>query len=585
MRILGYEITKAADLATSKTPVDADTVARVSGQINDVTDHGPGVPMSPVGTQEEPRRWDYQPGRNVATQPRTYEAFSFDLLRSMCDGYDIARLAIEARKSEMRGLSWSIRPKAKRGISRSERKQREVDLEEAVVEVESFFHSPNKEDDFGTWLAMWLEDLFTIDAATIYLRPNRAGGLYGLEIIDGSTIKPIIDEYGRPPLPPLPAYDQVIKGVVYGEFTREQIVYAPYHQRTRSPYGYPPMEWVMLTVNRALRRQTLDMSLYSAGTIPAQWYKVPKEWTDSQLSELQRIFDEILTGNDEARAKVRFVPGGEGTGPVDMHKEPTNEVEQWLMHVTASAFGTSAFELGFEPSGSGLGGAGFGEASRENRIMRGTKPLANHIKRILDGVIAGPLGQPEVEFGWDDLEEEQDPDKVAIADKAYWSIGALSTDEIRDERMDRDPIGLEHTVDSASISLVSDLLDGPKPIPPGLAPSAGFPPEATEDTEEDRETPEVAEDPGVPDASGGDPGLDGMEKRSAEIRQWRKKAMRRVKEGKDPSAFVAEAIPEDEQAMIKADLAGAVTAAEVSDVFAKRGGTAIPLARRGSAGS
>lgn len=579
-----FDIEKAADSPASKATIDEDTVARVSGAVNDRTDQGPGVPTTPVGTQAEPRRWDYQPGRNVTTSPRTYEKYGFDTLRDMCDAYDIARLAIEARKAEMRGLSWSIRPVPKRGISRAERKERETSLEPNITEVETFFKSPNKEDDFGTWLSMWLEDLFVIDAATIYLRPARNGSLYGLEIVDGSTIKPLIDEYGRPPLPPIPAYDQVIKGVVYGAYTRDQLIYAPFHQRTRSPYGYPPMEWVMLTVNRALRRQTLDMSLYSAGTIPAQWYKVPKEWSDNQLKELQEIFDEILSGNDEARAKVRFVPGGEGTGPVDMHKEPTNEVEQWLMHVTAAAFGTSAFELGFEPSGSGLGGAGFGEASRENRIMRGTKPLAMHIKRILDGVIAGPLGQPEVEFGWDDLDEEQDPDKVAMADKTYWSMGAISTDEIRDERMDRDPIGLDHTIDSANVVLVSDLLAGPKPVPPALAPFAGVPPEPTEDTGEDRDTPEAPEDPGTVDASGGDPGLEDMEKRSVELRQWRRKAMRRVKEGKDPAHFVGEAIPPEEQEMLKADLAAAVTTADVADAFAKVGGSAIPLARRQSAG-
>ena len=46
---------------------------------------------------------------------------------------------------------------------------------------------------------MLLEDLLVIDAATIYPRLTRGGSLYSLDVIDGSTITPLIAEDGRSP--------------------------------------------------------------------------------------------------------------------------------------------------------------------------------------------------------------------------------------------------------------------------------------------------------------------------------------------------------------------------------------------------
>jgi hypothetical protein len=60
---------------------------------------------------------------------------------------------------------------------------------------------------------MLLEDLLVIDAATIYPRYSRAGGLYSLDVIDGATIKPLIGEDGRAPDAPDPAYQQILQGV------------------------------------------------------------------------------------------------------------------------------------------------------------------------------------------------------------------------------------------------------------------------------------------------------------------------------------------------------------------------------------
>ena len=58
--------------------------------------------------------------------------------------------------------------------------------------------------------------MLVIDAATLYPRYNRGGSLYALDVIDGATIKVLIDENGRTPAPPDPAYQQILHGRAQG---------------------------------------------------------------------------------------------------------------------------------------------------------------------------------------------------------------------------------------------------------------------------------------------------------------------------------------------------------------------------------
>ena len=66
---------------------------------------------------------------------------------------------------------------------------------------------------------MWLEDMLVIDAVTLYPRYTRGGDLYAVDVIDGSTITPLVADDGRTPEPPDPAYQQVLHGVPAADFS------------------------------------------------------------------------------------------------------------------------------------------------------------------------------------------------------------------------------------------------------------------------------------------------------------------------------------------------------------------------------
>ncbi len=54
----------------------------------------------------------------------------------------------------------------------------------------------------------------------------------------GATIKVLLDGSGRRPLPPDPAYQQVLKGIPAVDYAADELLYAPRNPRTSHVYGY-----------------------------------------------------------------------------------------------------------------------------------------------------------------------------------------------------------------------------------------------------------------------------------------------------------------------------------------------------------
>lgn len=71
------------------------------------------------------------------------------------------------------------------------------------------------------------EELRVIDAPVPYKRRTRGGALYALEVLDGGTIKRLIDDWGRPPQPPARPISRHEKKMT--------IVYVLRHEETHIP--------------------------------------------------------------------------------------------------------------------------------------------------------------------------------------------------------------------------------------------------------------------------------------------------------------------------------------------------------------
>lgn len=393
-------------------PIDlSDMVARITSTVTGW--FGPHEPPAPIAQQSEGRQFDYPVGVNLQRRPRHAEYTAFEQLRALADNFDILRMVIETRKDQLCALKWGIRPIDK-----------DIEASEVHKKAEQFFRLPDKEHTWDEWLRMLLEDLFVIDAPCVYLRKTNGGQLYAVEPVDGATIKRIVDERGRTPFPPMPAYQQVLKGVPASNYTREELIYKPRNVRTNKLYGFSPVEQIILTVNIALRRQTSILEYYQSGTVPDALAGVPEGWTQKQIETFQLYWDSIMEDTATKR-KLKFVPGELSKNFVTTKQPPLKDMyDEWLARVTCYCFSIEPTPFVAQVNRS------VAETSREQSLTEGLQPSKLWVKSVIDGILALHLGMPDAEFYWDE-EAEIDAKTQAEINKIYLDAKVLHPDEVR----------------------------------------------------------------------------------------------------------------------------------------------------------
>ena len=354
---------------------------------------GPSAPQAPGAPAEVAgRQWDFPSGFNLNVAARAYEAFSFADLRALAEAYDLLRLVIETRKDQIERLTWTIRAKSGRSVDPAQ-----------MARVEKFFASPDGAHDFSAWMRMILEDLFVIDAPALWCERDRSGSLIALHPLDGATIKPVLDAWGRTPRPfvqnggkvyPV-AFQQILKGLPAIDYSVRDLLYRPRNVRAHRAYGFSPVEQVMATVNIGLKRQLSQLSYYSEGNIPESLIGVPDAWTPDQIKNFQDYWDLYFTGDQARRRRAKFVPGGVAKTFIQT-KEPElkNAFDEWIARVVCFAFSVSP-----QPFVTQMNRA-TSETQKDSADEEGLLPVLNWIKRLCDHVIQNLLGATDLEFSW-----------------------------------------------------------------------------------------------------------------------------------------------------------------------------------------
>ena len=346
---------------------------------------GPQQPLSPQAPPEvKGRQWDYPFGVNLSYVPRATGGISFAELRALADALPLLRAVIETRKDQIAGLSYAVRARDPAGAQ---------DAQARIRSALDFLARPDRRHAFAAWLRMLLEDMLVIDAACLYPRFTRDGSLYSLDVIDGSTITPLIGEDGRSPEAPDPAYQQILHGVPAADFSSDELLYLPRNVRSHRLYGMSPVEQIALTVNIALRRDAATLDYYRTGSAPDAFATLPKEWTVDQIRQFQDYFDALMSGNSARRRMMKFMPADFRL--IEARQPPLkDQYDEWLARVICYAFSVpaSAFVSQVNRATS--------ETLRLQATQEGLVPLKAWIKGALDQVIQVYLGEPDLEFIW-----------------------------------------------------------------------------------------------------------------------------------------------------------------------------------------
>jgi HK97 family phage portal protein len=426
-------------------------VARMDPAFNRTGLFSPGEPLVPADAQRA-RTWDFPVGYNLVYTPRAWEEVGFDDLRALAEYYLVAA-AIETRKDQIEKFDWAI-------VSRDADNPRS-DAQRRIDKLTEFWRRPDGETEFASWLRTALHDLLTIDAPAFEIRRTRGGDVIGLDVVDGATIKILVDETGRRPQPPAPAYEQVIHGRPWRLLTSEELLYAPRNRRTDHAYGFGPVEQVMLYINIGLRRAITQLNYYTSGNVPEGLISAPEGWNAEQIRSFQEWFDSLLAGNLAERNKVVWTPAGAKyqafkSSPIE------RDFEEWLARVICYVFSLPPTALVNQVN------RATGETMQEAAIAEGNLPLMAWTKRLADRVIQRHMGHEDLEFEWQTI-DPLDPEDEATMLIGLVKEGIITRNEAREVR------GMEPLDEAAA--LMVDTGQGPALLrdivnPPAAAPGS-----------------------------------------------------------------------------------------------------------------
>ena len=392
---------------------------------------GPGIPITPgainpvnpLTGRPEPRRYEYQVAQNInITETRLVP---FKTLRAAADQIDILRRCVEVIKGKLAGLEWDIvlgndaseKIVAQSGGDhvRAMAKARE-DYNDEIDRVRTFWENPDKANGltFTDWLNIALEEMLVIDALAIWPQKTVGGDLYGLQILDGATIKPMLDDRGMRPMPPQAAYQQILYGFpraefsannddpkADGEFTCDDLAYLVRNRRTTSVYGYSPVERALPLADIYLRRQQWIRAEYTDGVLPELMFSTDATWGTNPdlLRAWENILNDDLAGQTEQRKRARLLPTGITPITNDSYGEKFKDtLDEFLIASICGHFGVQPTEIGYNPKG-GLGGAGFEAGKADSAQYIGVEPIVNWLNKMITNLSYAYLGMPrELEF-------------------------------------------------------------------------------------------------------------------------------------------------------------------------------------------
>lgn len=389
----------------------------------------PFQPVYPFGPPNVnyPRTWDYPVGVNVDIYPRRLQLF--EMLRGLAASSGVVAVEMEARIDEMIGLPWEF--------ALNDAKGQKSEDDPRVKELTEFFKKPDRKMPYAMWMRSIFRDRYTIDAASAFVWKNQLGTKpYAIIALDGATVKPLVDDFGRIPDYPQPAYQQIIKGLPMDNYTERELLYMPARPRTQYPIGgYSECEQILNEITQSVKKSLYMGNFWKEGTIPDVMLGVPETWTPEQIAMWQTSFDALLSGNLNLKSKIRFIPGG--MQPFEMKGSAgellKSDYDVWLARIVCRAFRTLPKSYVPEPASRASV-----ESEKEQLDQQGIQVEKVWWQGFINQLVVMGWGWTDISLRWKD---DQDVDIVnqQTVLSGYVKTGEMTVNESRAAR-GQDPV-------------------------------------------------------------------------------------------------------------------------------------------------
>ncbi len=579
---------------------------------------GPLSPIRPIPIDNPPegqdragpRQWQYPVGWNMPVGVPGTEGLklaTFAQLRAFADLFSIVRACISVRKAEILGLDWDIMPTDEAARAMRGKVALQKDFADRRKQAIAFFRAPDRNfHTYHSWMNALLEDVMVVDALSIYLHPARQQGkgllgsnLAQLSIVDGTTIRPLVDTMGSRPAPPNPAFQQYIWGVPRSEYMQvlqdsdeiespaadaeyraDQLLYLPYERRAWTPYGFPGIERAIIPVITGLLRQQYWLNYYQEGSIPGMFVTAPP---DASSPAQVRLFQDTLNsvaGDPAYKHKIIVLPHG-ATSTALRPAQLSDVFDNTLTEQVLMAYDVMPMELGLMPPGLGLGMASkqMAEQSAQTMTRKATMPLLKFLKStVFDYILQHVCGMQDMEWLPDGMKQTGDAAEESAMLIAQAHAGLITIDEARLD-LSLEPFGLPATSDpqyfipTGLVPLAKDPMEEPEPPPAPIMLAPGHEPPKPGEEPNSPEKPDSSE-PSKPDSppkpgnssnnSNGSPLHQASGNAGDQPDEIDAKVATKLREldsfgayirhKRDPAKFVGKALAPDELARIVADI-------------------------------
>lgn len=470
---------------------------------------GPSTPIIPMPIDaplpdglEMPRRTQYPVAWNLPVGEPGSEGLGklapFNVLRAVADKYSVVRSCIRLRVQEIIGLDWDIVPTREKAEAMKGSDTVRTDFEKRKADMMRFWEKPDRSpespyDNWEDWMVALMEDALVTDAVALYPHPALGGqgkgwfnsGIASLDLIDGTTIRPLYSMHGGRPSPSAVAWQQYLWGVPRSDFAtmaegrdtdllpdfvdqfeRQELMYIRTWPRTWAPYGFSAVEQVLLPIAIGYARQTQQLEFYSEGSVPYLFIVPGNDLIQSpqQIRQLQNALNNVA-GDTGWKQKIVVLPPNSKPEPIKPYDQ-ASEFDYLIASYVAMSFGLTPIDLGLIPamgSGSnafGTGSARMAEQGQANAKDRWLEPFVNYWGRWFNYVIQVIFGQEDMEWHWTGLEQGTDADELIDQQTKLFAGSLISVDEGRSE-IGLDPFG----ADWSQVPWVVSGMGGMTPMP------------------------------------------------------------------------------------------------------------------------